>query len=368
MNAFMVWSQIERRKICEIQPEMHNAEISKRLGKRWKTLSTEERTPFIQEAQRLRVLHMQEYPDYKYRPRKKIDSMKSVNVNRKSSTVESLPLPAIQTESIDYPEEQNIIIDRPVNHASSPKSGRICAVVTTGSCSTLRFIHDNTPSQLVAYSPLLNTAPSNDNSRLNIRLRIDDRFKRRLYETCRQESCRRSSSVSQQTTKTDDGRLSSAYDAGSDVDSVQPGSTPDVDPLSVDPLNVEPVQSDRVPSTVSTYSNEPTFQANCPTLLSLDTFTTIVNYKTEVDEQIVKSDPDIDTQIQTLGHSLQDNFVWPVSDNFEDVKVESQPRENVDVKQSSLTSNLTEMDELSVANLADLDLLVTDLLLRMDDQ
>lgn len=71
MNAFMVWSQIERRKISEVSPEMHNAEISKRLGKKWKTLSAEQRQPYIDEAERLRQLHMQEYPDYKYRPRKK---------------------------------------------------------------------------------------------------------------------------------------------------------------------------------------------------------------------------------------------------------------------------------------------------------
>ena len=72
MNAFMVWSQIERRKICEIQPDMHNAEISKKLGRRWKLLNDHERQPFIDEAERLRQLHMQEYPDYKYRPRKKM--------------------------------------------------------------------------------------------------------------------------------------------------------------------------------------------------------------------------------------------------------------------------------------------------------
>ena len=71
MNAFMVWSQIERRKISEVQPDMHNAEISKRLGKRWKMLSEPERQPYVQEAERLRLLHMQEYPDYKYRPKKK---------------------------------------------------------------------------------------------------------------------------------------------------------------------------------------------------------------------------------------------------------------------------------------------------------
>lgn len=67
----MVWSQIERRKICEVSPDMHNAEISKNLGKRWKLLNDEERQPFIEEAERLRQLHQREYPDYKYRPRKK---------------------------------------------------------------------------------------------------------------------------------------------------------------------------------------------------------------------------------------------------------------------------------------------------------
>lgn len=77
----MVWSQIERRKICEQQPDMHNAEISKRLGKRWKTLSDDERAPYVEEAERLRVLHMQQYPDYKYRPRKKVKNGQTAGSN-----------------------------------------------------------------------------------------------------------------------------------------------------------------------------------------------------------------------------------------------------------------------------------------------
>ena len=71
MNAFMVWSQLERRKIIEVTPDKHNAEISKELGRRWKLLPEEARQPYIEEAERLRVLHQKEFPDYKYKPRKK---------------------------------------------------------------------------------------------------------------------------------------------------------------------------------------------------------------------------------------------------------------------------------------------------------
>lgn len=95
MNAFMVWSQIERRKICEQQPEMHNAEISKRLGRQWKELTDSERRPFIQEAERLRLLHMQEYPDYKYRPRKKAKTTNSDATSSAATTAQQPASPAL---------------------------------------------------------------------------------------------------------------------------------------------------------------------------------------------------------------------------------------------------------------------------------
>ncbi|CAG0879056.1 unnamed protein product [Cyprideis torosa] len=162
MNAFMVWSQVERRKIVARTPTMHNAEISKMLGRRWKQLSSEERMPFIEEAERLRILHSQEYPNYKYRPRKRTlklehtnthsrpqaaaastgdDSMTSARARRPTTTDRDLPL----TKPVSSPLQFSSVLTRTANlrtprRITRPKareSPSVATLSTTGRTALL---------------------------------------------------------------------------------------------------------------------------------------------------------------------------------------------------------------------------------------
>jgi transcription factor SOX4/11/12 (SOX group C) len=85
MNAFMVFSHYERKRLISECPELQNIQLSKELGRRWNNLTEQQRQPFVAESDRLKDLHTKEYPNYKYKPSRK----KSRSSPKQSPTSES---------------------------------------------------------------------------------------------------------------------------------------------------------------------------------------------------------------------------------------------------------------------------------------
>ena len=77
------------------------AEISKRLGSEWKLLTESEKTPFIDEAKRIRAKHMQDHPEYKYRPRRKPKNLKAPGYPY------TMPYPSVSMEALRAGKQQS---------------------------------------------------------------------------------------------------------------------------------------------------------------------------------------------------------------------------------------------------------------------
>ncbi|CAH8678202.1 unnamed protein product [Schistosoma rodhaini] len=84
LNSFMIFAQYLRRIILHWFPDAPNAHISQRVGQLWRKLDLKMRDKYMDEAFRLQQLHAIEFPDYKYKPKKR-----ARNVNSDDNKIET---------------------------------------------------------------------------------------------------------------------------------------------------------------------------------------------------------------------------------------------------------------------------------------
>ncbi|KAK4475267.1 hypothetical protein MN116_002340 [Schistosoma mekongi] len=81
LNSFMIFAQYLRRIVLHWFPDAPNVHISQRVGQLWKKLDLKMRDKYIDEAFRLQQLHAIEFPDYKYKPKKRARNINGVGNN-----------------------------------------------------------------------------------------------------------------------------------------------------------------------------------------------------------------------------------------------------------------------------------------------
>ncbi|RIA84120.1 high mobility group box domain-containing protein, partial [Glomus cerebriforme] len=67
-NAFILYRKAKQPDVVAQNKNLTNAEVSKVISKMWWKENEEERFQWEKRADRMKLKHMQDYPDYVYQP------------------------------------------------------------------------------------------------------------------------------------------------------------------------------------------------------------------------------------------------------------------------------------------------------------
>ena len=123
----MVWSRVERRRISQANPTMHNSDISKKLGNEWKNMPDDKKNYYVEEAKKLRAEHMLQNPDYKYKPRRRRNAVTNganTFVNIPANLLSSVKIPQLiaNATSISIKGNSSVVENLNLSAASTSNS------------------------------------------------------------------------------------------------------------------------------------------------------------------------------------------------------------------------------------------------------
>ena len=161
MNAFMVWSKERRKELAQENPRMHNSELSKKLGAEWKNLSDGDKRPYIDEAKKIREMHMVEFPDYRYRPRRKPKNpFKSGRMTAGSAySLTSIPSSSTTTVTPNQDSPQPVQILQQPQHITSPVLAPTTMQTSTSGANTILLQRPMLPGLSNAHTVLQTATP-----------------------------------------------------------------------------------------------------------------------------------------------------------------------------------------------------------------
>lgn len=184
MNAFMIWSMKCRALIAQITPQLHNAIISTKLGAAWRKLGDDEKALYEREKEVLSAFHKFEFPNYKYKPKKKakradekpVSESKPKCLKRKrSESSPTVPLRGINIadarQSLDPMLKERLIVKMQVKIDPLLKKG-IGKRVTAIDLSELTALHQN---ELTTTQSLVNSQHKFYNAASVVQLIIDSK-------------------------------------------------------------------------------------------------------------------------------------------------------------------------------------------------